>query len=194
MTETLLTSLLAFISTNMDDVFILMLFFGARKYTSSQIVAGQYLGIAALVLVSFIGSYAGNFVDPRYIGWLGLFPIYLAIKQIVELTGESGEEDLSVPAAGATVFAIAGVTIANGGDNIGVYAPLITTMSGQERGLLLIVFSVMVYTWCLVARYLAHHPLLAKSLARYGHVIMPIVLFALGIFILYESQSWTLLF
>jgi cadmium resistance protein CadD (predicted permease) len=52
----------------------------------------------------------------------------------------------------------------------------------------------MVWVWCIIARYLAYHPILANYLARYGHVIMPIVLFALGIFILHESKTASLLF
>ncbi len=47
----------------------------------------------------------------------------------------------------------------------------------------------MTYAWCLLASYLAGHPLIAKQLDKYGHVIMPIVLFCLGIFILIEERQ-----
>lgn len=196
MIENIITSVLAFVSTNIDDIFLLTLFYGTRKFKSIQIILGQYLGIGTLVLISFVGSYIGSFFDERYIGFLGLFPIYLAIRHIVEMIkkdksdDDEGSEQVKISNAG--VVAIAGVTIANGGDNIGVYIPLLTTMSYVEKTALIIIFVVMTYVWCLSAKYLASHPLIAKQLDKYGHVIMPIVLLALGVFIIRESNSLSL--
>jgi cadmium resistance protein CadD (predicted permease) len=67
-------------------------------------------------------------------------------------------------------------------------------MDNAEKAVLFVVFLLMVYVWRVIARYLAEHKLLASSLSKYAHLIMPIVLFALGIFILYESKSLTLVF
>jgi cadmium resistance protein CadD (predicted permease) len=196
MIENIITSVLAFGSTNIDDIFILTLFYGSRKFKSLQIVLGQYLGIGTLVLISLVGSYIGSFFDERYIGFLGLFPIYLAIRHIVELIRKDKNEDdkeiEQVKISSSGIVAIAGVTIANGGDNIGVYVPLLTTMSFVEKTELIVIFVVMTYVWCRSAKYLASHPLIAKQLDKYGHVIMPIVLLALGVFIIRESNSLSL--
>jgi cadmium resistance protein CadD (predicted permease) len=192
MAQNVLTAVLAFISTNIDDLFILTLFYGSGKYRSAQIMGGQYLGIFTLVVISFIGSFVGNFMDQRYIGFLGLFPIYLAIKQIVELLKNETGDESEIAARNLGIIAIAGVTIANGGDNIGVYIPLLTTLTTLAKLQFVSIFLFMVFIWCLVAKYLAHRPLIAKSLRRYGHIIMPGVLFLLGVFILYESKSMLL--
>lgn len=196
MLQSIITAILAFVSTNIDDIFVLMLFFGLRKYSTSQIFAGQYIGIFTLVAISVLGAFVGALIDPRYIGLLGLFPIYLAIKQIIEVTKAKREtsEELHVSEKMQGTFAVAGVTIANGGDNIGVYVPLLSTLKREGMPILLVVFAAMVLLWCLIAQYLAQHRLLAISLNRYAHIVMPLVLFALGIFILYESDSLTLLF
>ena len=76
--ETILTSIIAFASTNIDDLFILTLFFGDKRYKPLDIYLGQYLGIIVLIAISVSGSLIGNFIDSKYIGLLGLFPIYLA--------------------------------------------------------------------------------------------------------------------
>jgi cadmium resistance transport/sequestration family protein len=194
MIQTLLMSVLAFVSTNIDDIFILMLFFGAKKIKPSRIIAGQYLGIATLVVLSLLGSFVGNFIDQRYIGILGLFPIFLAIKQVWLLVRPPGEDDSGdVTVTSASIFAVAGVTIANGADNIGVYVPLLATLSQFEKIQLVIVFMVMTYLWCLAGQYLASRPVVAKQLERFGHIIMPVVLFLLGLFILIESGTFELL-
>ena len=69
-----LTSIVAFVSTNVDDIFLLMLFFGNRKYRRGQVVAGQYLGFSALIGLSLIGSLAGMVIDSKYIGLMGILP------------------------------------------------------------------------------------------------------------------------
>lgn len=193
MIKSLITSVLAFASTNIDDIFILMLFFSNRKTKPEIIIAGQYLGIGALVVLSFIGAYVGNFFDQRYVGVLGLFPVYLSIRQIINLIKKKDAEENPVEIKGTDIIAIAGVTIANGGDNIGVYVPLLTTMTFVEKILMITVFIMMTYVWCQLAKYLSEHPLIAGRLEKYGHIIMPIVLFLLGIFILIENDSFTLL-
>ena len=35
----------AFIATNIDDIFVLMLFFSSFKFHKFQVVVGQYLGL-----------------------------------------------------------------------------------------------------------------------------------------------------
>ena len=196
MLQSILTAILAFASTNIDDIFILMLFFALKKYTTPQILAGQYIGIFTLLAISGIGAFIGSFIDPRYIGLLGVFPIYLAIKQIIEAIKAKGDlsVELQVSKKNQRAFAVASVTIANGGDNIGLYVPLLSTLEREGTLILFIVFAVMVLLWCLIAQYLAQHRLLATSLNRYAHIIMPLVLLALGIFILYKSRSLSLFF
>jgi cadmium resistance protein CadD (predicted permease) len=189
-----ITSIFAFISTNIDDIFILMLFFGSKRFAPSTIILGQYLGIASLVVISLIGSYVSNFVDQRYVGLLGLFPIYLAVMSFIELIKHGGsKDDVDIGSRSARIISVAGVTFANGADNLGVYIPLMSTMSYVEKIEMLIVFAVMTYLWCILGKFLASRPLVARQIDRYGHVIMPAVLFLLGVFILIESKSHTLL-
>lgn len=195
MLETIITSILAFASTNLDDIFILMLFFGSKRFTVSKIIIGQYIGIGALVIASLLLSLIGNFIDPRYIGFLGLFPIYLAIKQFIELIrSKDSETEINLDKKGNDLLILAGVTIANGSDNIGVYVPLFTEMTSAEKTIMMVVFVIMTGVWCLAGWYLSQRPLMAKAIERYGHFIMPVVLLLLGIFILIESDALTLLF
>ena len=191
--QNIVTFILAFISTNIDDLFILMLFFGETRLKAPAIITGQFLGISSLVIVSLIGSYIGNFVDQRYAGLLGLFPIYLAIRQWLELAKpKASEEETSVDLRSGGMVAIALVTIANGGDNIGVYVPLLTTMSQMQRVEMILVFAIMTFLWCVAAKYLSSRAVIAHQLDRFGHLIMPVVLFLLGVFIIVESGSISL--
>ena len=89
---------------------------------------------------------------------------------------------------------IAAVTIANGGDNIGIYIPLFAMQTLQEKAIVIGLFLLMVGVWCGTALYLSKHPSVVRTIDKYGHMITPIVLILLGIYILFESGSLALLF
>jgi cadmium resistance transport/sequestration family protein len=194
--EIVLTSILAFAATNIDDLFILTLFFGNKKYSSSTVFSGQLTGIGILILISLAGSVIGNFINVQYVGLLGLFPIYLGIKQLLSLRSAEKEDAETTPAvrSGSLLLSIAFITIANGGDNIGIYIPLFVSLSSLDKTIMIAIFFLMTVLWCMIARYLAAHPILEKAIQRYGHIVTPIVLCLLGVYILVESNSFDLLF
>lgn len=189
MAEAFITSLLAFVSTNLDDIIILALFFGSRKYSQHNIFPGQYLGIFSLVIISYTFAQVGNFIHPRYIGLLGFLPIYLSIKQLIALFRKGDADEVQIDHSKAGIIAIAGVTLANGSDNMGVYVPLFATLNNFHFMILIIVFAIMTGIWCMLGKYLARNALLAKTITRFGHIIMPGVLFLLGVYILFESNA-----
>lgn len=58
-----------FSATNVDDLFILMLFFSRldQSFRAWHVVCGQFIGITVLVLVSLL-SLLGRFAVPE--GWI----------------------------------------------------------------------------------------------------------------------------
>lgn len=193
----MITSILAFVSTNIDDIFLLMLFFGDKRYRTADIYVGQYLGIISLIAISLLGSLIGNVIEGKYIGLLGLFPIYLAIRQIIDLwsgTGKPVSERSDRTFVTTGFVTVATVTMANGGDNIGTYIPLFAALTPSEKSIMIALFLLMVFVLVSLARYLTKHPVLARSISKYGHIVTPVVLFLLGLFILRENGSFQLIF
>jgi cadmium resistance protein CadD (predicted permease) len=178
-----------FVSTNIDDVFVLLGFFADPKYRLRHIIAGQYLGIGLLVLVSVVASLVSLVVAPAYVGLLGLLPIAIGIHKLFER-----EESVERRGGGVgRALAVAGVTIANGGDNIGVYTPVFATSSADAIATIAIVFAIMVAMWLIAAHWLVNHPSLGAPIRRYAHVATPIVLIAIGVWVLYEAGTIGLL-
>jgi len=51
----LILGISAFVSTNIDDIFLLIVFFSnSLKFPSYQVVIGQYIGIEILVAISIM--------------------------------------------------------------------------------------------------------------------------------------------
>lgn len=187
----LATAVIAFAATNIDDIFVLTLFFAQKKMRAWQVVTGQYLGFAALVAISLIGYFARFIVSRQWIGLLGLVPIAIGLKKLIEWRrGESGEREKP---AGASVLVVAAVTVANGGDNIGIYTPLFASSEAAQLIVTLSVFFVLIGVWCVVGYFMGNHAAVGRVLDRYGHVIVPFVLIGLGLYIILESGTLSLI-
>jgi cadmium resistance transport/sequestration family protein len=198
---TISTGVTAFAATNLDDIIILMLFFSQVNagFRYRQIVTGQYLGFGALVLTSLTGFWGSLLLPRPWIGLLGLVPIAIGINRLFNLESEAeGEEELvqniqsSSWLAGILspqAYSVAAITFANGGDNIGIYVPLFASNAWEELVIILGVFFSLVGFWCYTAFQLTRLPLIAKTLTRYGNLLIPFVLIGLGILILLDSHT-----
>lgn len=179
-----------FVSTNIDDIFVLMLFFANKDFTPLQVVVGQYLGIGLLVGISIVISLAALLFPANLIGLLGFVPIALGIKNLVDLRRKKLDDEQQAITSNRNSLrwlTVGVVTISNGADNIGVYVPLFANSSVNEIALIAIIFALMVAVWCGIGYALVQAPLIGDPLRRYGHRILPFVLIGLGIYILAEA-------
>lgn len=219
MISTIITAFVSFISTNIDDIFVLMLFSTQINEVIKRrhIVIGQYLGIGVLTAISIIGALGVSVIPPEYVGLLGLVPIYLGIKEYVDHKRESrskenrGQQELQKDDnseieestdtkeksiitftknfINPSVIKVFSITLANGADNIGVYIPLFTSMSLVDILVTVIIFIFLIALWCFIGLKLAEHPFVKSNIEKYKHIFVPIVFIGLGIFILIESGT-----
>ena len=183
-----------FVSTNLDDLFVLLGFFSDPKFKPRQVAVGQLLGIAALYAVSVAASRLALVVAPAYVGFLGVLPILIGLKKIWELRqDDAAEEDEPHTQRGQwNALAVAAVTIADGGDNLSVYIPVFATRTGAEIAVIGGVFAAMTLAWLAGAFWLTSHRTLGAPIRRYGHRVVPFVLVGLGCYILYAAGSFAL--
>ena len=191
-------AIVLFTSTNVDDLFVLVGFFADRRFRTRDTVLGQYVGIAALFSASVAASLLSLVIPRAYIGLLGVIPILIGGKKLFELhqPRDRTEETLDhhVDAnRGGRVATVALVTLANGGDNIGIYTPSFAIRSAHEIIVVALVFVAMTALWCFVAHTIVNHPKLGSPIRRYGHRVTPVVLVGLGILILHQAGSFGLL-
>ncbi|MEG4287183.1 cadmium resistance transporter [Microcoleus sp. A006_D1] len=207
----IIAGITSFAATNIDDIAILMLFFAqvTSTFRPRHIIIGQYLGFVALIAASLPGFFGGLIVPKAWIGLLGLLPIAIGISHLVKRENEAndvqavsakfkGQSNSSAVSKIASlfnpqIFNVAAVTVANGGDNIGIYLPLFASSDLPSLAVILAVFFLMVGVWCYVAYWLTRQKAIASVLTRYTKAVVPFVLIGLGIFILIESGTYRLL-
>ena len=200
---TILSALGSFIVTNIDDIFVLMLLFsqassqakasngrtvkGNRIYPK-DIVIGQYLGFALLVLISLLATFGVTLIPDQWVGLLGLIPIYLGVKLFIK--GEDEDEGAilsSLNKFNKFYLSVAFITFANGGDNIGIYVPFFSTLNNNQLVITVVTFFIMVAVWCLIGYRLARVRYVSETLEKYGRWVIPIVFIGLGFYIMAEN-------
>lgn len=199
----ILTAIGTFIITNIDDIFVLMIFFAQiEKARHVQVVLGQYFGFGLLVILSLLGAFGFTFLPPEWAGFLGLIPIFLGVRMFFKKDEEDEAEealeklgDVTTQASNNRFFGpltgkVAAITFANGGDNLGIYIPYFTTEGNASLIYITLVFFVMVAVWCFLGYRLASFPAILKILQKYGSVIVPVVFIALGISIMLHGDSF----
>jgi cadmium resistance protein CadD (predicted permease) len=182
-----------FATTNVDDLFLLVGFFSDRNLAPWQVVAGQIIGVSVLIAISLTAALAALAYSPSYVGLLGFAPIVLGASKFRSLMVDRRAVETSAESRGqVTTGGAAGVglvTIASGADNIGVYTPFFAAQSGTQIAIIIFVFGVLTLTWCFIARWLVAHRAIGACLRSIAPILLPVVLIALGVSILYTSGA-----
>ncbi|MFI6428609.1 cadmium resistance transporter [Promicromonospora sp. NPDC050880] len=183
-----------FVATNIDDIVVLTVLFAVSARGSQlrawQIVAGQYLGLITLITASFLAALGLTIVPDEWVGLLGLIPLAIGVLALVRtLRGQDDDDEAESALKAVGLLGVAGITIANGGDNIAIYTPVFRTMSTTDTLITIAVFLVLLALWCLLARIVGTNETVTEALEKVEHWLVPVVFIGLGVFILIESGT-----
>ena len=197
MGQTIISAIGVYISTSIDYLIVLIILFAQLSQNKQKwhIYAGQYLGTGLLVGVSLVAAYVVNFVpEPWMVGLLGLIPIYLGIRFAIVGEGEEEEEEeiierLEQSKANQLFWTVTLLTIASGGDNLGIYIPYFASLDWSQTLVALLVFAIGIIIFCELSRVLSSIPLISETIEKYQRIIVPLVFIPLGLYIMYESGT-----
>ena len=188
-----------FIATNIDDIVILSLFFGrgqGQPGTTRRILVGQYLGFLGILGAAVAVAFGAQILLPEAIlPYFGLIPLGLglwAAWQAWKNRGEDDDDEAQLEGKRVSVWTVAAVTFANGGDNLGVYVPVFVSVSWGAVLAYCIVFLVLVAVLVFLAKWISSRKPIAEALERWEHILFPAVLIGLGIVILVSGGAFGL--
>ncbi|HEV1942322.1 TPA: CadD family cadmium resistance transporter [Streptococcus pneumoniae] len=197
MGQTIISAIGVYISTSIDYLIILIILFAQLSQNKQKwhIYAGQYLGTGLLVGASLVAAYVVNFVPEEWmVGLLGLIPIYLGIR--FAILGEDAEEEeeeiierLEQSKENQLFWTVTLLTIASGGDNLGIYIPYFASLDWSQTLVALLVFVIGIIIFCEISRVLSSIPLIFETIEKYERIIVPLVFILLGLYIMYENGT-----
>jgi cadmium resistance protein CadD (predicted permease) len=151
---------------------------------------GQFLGIGAITASSAGAGYLALTVPEGWPALLGAIPLGLGVYKLIHLRkpaanderdseGLLQSEKQAETRLHSQVLAVAAVTLANGGDNLGVYIPLFAR-DPTVIPMYVIIFTALTAVWCLLGYRLVRNPAGAAVMGRWGHALLPAVLIVVG--------------
>ncbi|WP_216897897.1 cadmium resistance transporter [Nocardia alni] len=187
-TSQIVTAIVAFLGTTIDDLVVLAALFLTRRVAGRPnarvIVAGQYVGFAVVLGVAMAASVGLRIVPDSWFGLLGVVPIAIGVWGLWRFRSE--DNMLRHPLSG-TVGGIAAITFANGADNITVYTPLFRSLHIVGSGLTALLFLALIGLWCVLGAILGANHVAAETVGRVAHWLVPVVFIVVGALIVVES-------
>lgn len=113
---------------------------------------------------------------------IGVVPLPESSATVESVRAAASTSGVSVN--GPSTTAVAALTLAGGADNIGVYVPAFAASGPWALVVYVPVFLVLVAVWCAAGAYVATRPVIASGISRRGHILVPVVLVAIGLIIL----------
>lgn len=177
----------AFVATNIDDTFVLILLFSIPSLLTRNVIIGQFLGIVLLVVISSSAALLALAIPAFVIGLMGFIPIIIGIKRLTNLRGKP-ETIQAMKKEYLSFLSVTAITISNGGDDIGVFIPLFAKYNTvAEVSVLISILLIMTGIWCIVTFYFIRHPFVASRINVLSNTVTPFVLIGIGVYIIIDS-------
>lgn len=196
MIQTALSSLLAFVSTELDDFLLLVILF-ARTRSSGERVAvalSKIFGMFFLCACSvFFAGYLARLPN-IVMRSLGFLPIIIGAKEFFEKDADENQKKLNIlknsDMTGMVRIFLETflITLAGGGDNVAVYISFFAGKTFVDYLVIAVMFLVLQAGLCIAASRISGISVLEKFMKRTKRYLVPGLLVALGVYILLASN------
>ncbi len=193
-----LSSAAAFVSTELDDFFILLILF-ARCQTRGQKVlvsVGKYFSLALVAVGSALFAKYLQKIPPHFIGFLGIVPFALGIRDLFKKKRdvELSEKNPFQNSVGDFSVLVSSILIPLGcsGDNFAVYIPFFTSTGGWGYLICGIIFFVLQLLMLILAALAIRIADIGQTVKKLGRILIPVLMILLGIYIFWKNGtiSW----
>lgn len=183
--------ILAFIATNIDDLALLLLLFAAAQpHHRGPIFWGQTLGLFAIGLLSLMAVQGLALFPPEWLRFLGFVPLLLGAKEGLEYWNQRRRSrEPAAPALQRHWWQVAAVVLANSGDNLAVYIPLLTPFSIGMRIAAVAIFTALAALWCVLGLFMSKNHLSRRWIGPHSEAVTAGVLMLLGAAVLLDVFS-----
>lgn len=199
MLTTIVSAIVSYIATSIDYIVILVVLFTQmkkRKNGVRDIVLGQYLGFTILIVISLLAAFGLAFIPQQWIGLLGLIPIFIGLKVLFE-KDEGDEEDEEILEStnrfSSFILSVTVIMLAAGGDNLGVYIPYFTVLNTIELIVTIVIYYIAAAVLLFLCQRVSAVKGISETVEKYEEIIVPIVFLALGIMIMSENGTFSMI-
>ena len=155
-----LVTVVSYASTNVDNLLLAVLLLGANPGQQWAVKLGVVSAAVVVMLLCAVGLLLRYTLDAGMVGYLGLLPIALGLHHLLRGAGEggaaaAGESPLAAPDARSAWLSTTALMVANSGDTIALFLPLLAEARAAVLPLVAGSYVVTAALWALLAWGLA---------------------------------------
>jgi cadmium resistance protein CadD (predicted permease) len=185
-------ALTAFVSTNMDNLVLLTALLGQRGQRAAAVLVGYVASIAIIAACGLVAARAADAIPLRVIGYLGFVPLAMGVHRLSGAL-RSATAIAEAPGVPSTlgVGGVAVLTLSNGADTLAVLLPLFAETPEPLTIVLAATLVVAALIWFVLATRIAGHSWVRARVAKVERLLVPLLLIAVGLYILLDSPTDT---
>jgi len=194
MVATILTAVITFIATGIDELFVLTILFVYAKNKKSirDVFIGQQIAMIVLLGISVLAVFGITLITEKWIGLLGFLPIIQGLRLLI--IGDDDEKEEVVNKTSrykSLILSVTIIAIAGGGEELAIYIPYFASLSTKSLIVTLITFNILVPIWCEFCRNISSLKQIQETVEKYERILIPIVFIGLGLFVLIENSTFS---
>lgn len=195
MIGTILTAIVAFIATGIDEIVVLTIIFvqATKSKSIKDVYIGQQIGMIVLLALSTLAVFGITLISEKWIGLLGLLPIIQGVRFWIN-GGDDDDDDEIIEKTNkfnSLILSVAVIAIAGGGEELAIYIPYFASLSPFNLVITLITFNVLAPVWCTLCRKISSLKQIQETIETYERILVPIVFIGLGLFVLIENNTFS---
>jgi len=188
----------SFVATNLDNLLLLVVLLGANAKRRSAVLLGYICSAIAVIFASALGVALGSMIGAGLIGYLGIIPLLLGCHMLYKswTGGHAVHEEIELLSNGTepriwlSTFIL---LFSNSGDSVAVFLPLLAE-SGRSAILIIVCsYLAMALLWAGLSYTISGQRSLALRIEQRAEKIVPWIMIAVGIYILTDTATDTLL-
>ncbi|WP_042142014.1 cadmium resistance transporter [Paucisalibacillus sp. EB02] len=190
---TIMTMIITFIATGIDEMLVLILLFAHARNQKQirQVYIGQQIGmtfilVLAIIAISGISSFAG-----KWTGLLGLLPIIIGVMELMENDEDNESPGIlnKISMFSNLTLRVAIIAVVGGAEELAIYVPYFTSLTWNEIILAIITFLIMIPIWCGIWHMVGSMKNIYRFVKRFQRILIPVVFIGIGMKVLLESDT-----
>ena len=152
----------AFISTNLDNLLLLVAMYSRYEHQPGMVTAGYFTGMVLVAIATIAIGEVGGLIPLAYLGFLGVIPMMMGVFALLKLFRNARSDDAIHIASGSSrlsiFMALMTIQLSNSTDSIITFSTLFADSSDPADYVVAPTFFVMAGVFSAVAYFLSGTP------------------------------------
>lgn len=181
----------AYLATNVDNFVVLAAMLAQGAHDRKRVLAGFAISVLSALAISFLVALPADAVPTRYIGLLGVIPLAMGALGFLRLIAREDSHPtwFERPSGRSLVHVTALTLIANSGDTVVVLSALFADTRPEADPVIILSFITAAGLLAAVAAYAVSHPRLKQRILKLAPNLTPLILIAVGLYILADTAT-----